>query len=78
MSVIGLRLDDSNKDSRWLSGLLLACGPYEEGSDELMGNPSRARRLGFQHTLAAESRALGAERRLCVSSWVVRGSDERR
>jgi hypothetical protein len=23
-------------------------GPSEEGSDELMGNPSRARRLGFQ------------------------------
>ena len=52
MSVIGLRLDDSNEESRWLSGLSLACGPSEEGSDELMGNPSRARRLGFQHFLS--------------------------
>jgi hypothetical protein len=61
-----------------LSGLSLACGQSEEGSDELMGNPSRARWLGFQHTLAAESRALGAERRLRVSSWVIRGGDEQR
>jgi hypothetical protein len=78
MSVIGLRLDDSNEDSRWLSGPSLACGPSEEGSDELMENPSRARRLGFQHTLAAESRVLGAERGLRVSSWVVRSGDEQR
>jgi hypothetical protein len=78
MIVIGLRLGNSNEVSRLLSGLSLACGPSEEGSDELMGNPSQARRLGFQHTLAAESRVLGAERRLRISSWVVRGSDERR
>jgi hypothetical protein len=76
MIVIGLRLGDSNEDSRYLSRLSLACDPSEEGSDELMGNPSRARRLGFQHTLAAESRALGAKRRLRVSSWVIRGGDE--
>jgi hypothetical protein len=40
-----------------------------------MGNPSQARRLGFQHTLAAESRALGAERRLRVNSWVIHGGE---
>jgi hypothetical protein len=43
-----LQLGDSNVDSCWLSGLSLARGPSEEGSDELMGKPSRARRLGFQ------------------------------
>jgi hypothetical protein len=75
MIVIALRLGDLNEDSHYLSGLSLACGRSEEGSDELMGNPSR---LGFQHTLAAESRVLGAERRLRVSSWVIHGGDERR
>jgi hypothetical protein len=40
------------EDSRWLSGLSLARGPSEEGSDELMGKPSRATWLGFQHKLS--------------------------
>ncbi len=47
-----LQLGDSNEDSRWLSGLSLAYGPSEEGSDELMGKPSWVRWLGFQQTHA--------------------------
>lgn len=51
--------------------------PSEEESDELVGNLSRVSRLGFQHTLGAESRELGAERMLHVSSLGIRDGDER-